>query len=66
MSMLSSAFDSLRPKSPPGAKVGLSVAEEEPLTGKEATETCTLKIEGMTCGACVEVRGLVKQAMATR
>lgn len=39
-------------------KVGLPVASDEPLTGKETSndsEKCELRIEGMTCGACVEV-----------
>jgi hypothetical protein len=48
-------------------KLGLpSAGDDEPLTARSATspkspaaaraESCTLKIGGMTCGACVEVR----------
>ena len=56
MSLFSSAFTSLAPKTPTSGKLGLPVAEEEPLKPEYDNESCTLKIEGMTCGACVEVR----------
>lgn len=41
-------------------KVGLPVSEEEPLTSEPkpsegvVPDKCDLRIEGMTCGACVE------------
>lgn len=43
--------------SPVSGKVELPLMENEPL-GKSPglTEKCELRIEGMTCGACVEVR----------
>lgn len=34
--------------------------EGEPLARGEVSK-CELRIEGMTCGACVEVRGLLGQ-----
>jgi hypothetical protein len=38
-------------------KLGLPTSSEEPLLdGKENFGKCELRIEGMTCGACVEVR----------
>ena len=38
-----------------GPKVYLSDGEDKALIGEEKTEKCELRIEGMTCGACVEV-----------
>ena len=43
--------------------VSLKVEEHEPLVGKEYTPQpesakCELRIDGMTCGSCVEVRAL--------
>lgn len=42
-------------------KLGLPVSEEEPLAATPLgplSEKCELRIEGMTCGACVEVSHL--------
>jgi len=37
-------------------KVELPLLENEPLRGSQGeTDKCDLRIEGMTCGACVEV-----------
>src|SRR6266403_3325041 len=60
MSALSSAFSGLwykdGPAASPAGKVELPVLENEPLgTSPEKTEKCELRIEGMTCGSCVEV-----------
>ncbi|GBE86253.1 copper P-type ATPase CtaA [Sparassis latifolia] len=39
----------------PAGKVELPLSEDEPLVADEqAVEKCELKIEGMTCGSCVE------------
>ncbi|KZT07473.1 copper transporting p-type ATPase-like protein [Laetiporus sulphureus 93-53] len=39
----------------PAGKVELPMSEDEPLTGKGlVSEKCELRIEGMTCGSCVE------------
>jgi Cu+-exporting ATPase len=57
MSALSSAFSaSLWYKDSGPGKVELPLTEYEPL-GKSPglTERCELRIEGMTCGSCVEV-----------
>jgi len=59
MSALSSAFSGLWYKEglamSPG-KVELPLLENEPLRGSQGeTDKCDLRIEGMTCGACVEV-----------
>ena len=41
----------------PSGKVELPVEEDEPLAAKGlVSEKCELRIEGMTCSACVEVR----------
>lgn len=41
----------------PSGKVELPIEEDEPLTAKGlVSEKCELRIEGMTCSACVEVR----------
>jgi hypothetical protein len=43
-------------------KLELSQMVDEPLTDKmegSISDSCTLKIDGMTCGACVEVRDYV-------
>jgi len=59
MSAVSSAFSALwhRDALAPGpGKVELPLVENEPLgSSLEKTEKCELRIEGMTCGACVEV-----------
>jgi P-type Cu+ transporter len=55
MSPLSTVFSNLLSKSPLGGSVELPQAEDEPLT-KALSDTCELRIEGMTCSACVEVR----------
>lgn len=62
MSAISAVFTNLMSKTPLTAsfgKVGLPTVEDEPLvTGKEGgsmSEKCELRIEGMTCGSCVEV-----------
>ena len=54
MSKLTNVFANLLSKSPVGGSVELPQAEDEPLT-KSPSETCELRIEGMTCSACVEV-----------
>ena len=54
MSTLSNVLTNLLSKSPVGGSVELPQAEDEPLT-KGSSETCELRIEGMTCSACVEV-----------
>lgn len=60
MAGLSAAFNSIlgTPRTPPPGKLELPVSEHEPLVaaGGPASEKCELRIEGMTCGACVEVR----------
>ena len=55
MSTLSNILTNLLSKSPGGGSVELPQADGEPLT-KGPSETCELRIEGMTCSACVEVR----------
>lgn len=57
MSFFSSAISGLAPKSPTSGKLELGGSEVQLKMGEGSMETCTLKIEGMTCGACVEVRG---------
>lgn len=59
---LSNAFNNLLAKTPLsatfGQKVSLPEAVDEPLMKGDssvASEKCELRIEGMTCGACVEV-----------
>ncbi|TFY54275.1 hypothetical protein EVG20_g9770, partial [Dentipellis fragilis] len=55
--------------SPSTGKVGLPSTEDEPLTAKpltaklgSETEKCELRIEGMTCGACVEsIEGMLRE-----
>ncbi|TFY67577.1 hypothetical protein EVJ58_g1542 [Rhodofomes roseus] len=46
----------------PSGKVELPMEEDEPLTAKGlASETCELRIEGMTCSACVEsIEGMLR------
>ena len=68
MAGLSAALNLLRtPRSPSSGHVELSLKEDEPLVAGSglASEKCELRIEGMTCGACVEVcitrtRGLLR------
>lgn len=55
MSTLSNIFANLLSKSSARGPVELPQAEDEPLA-KGPSETCELRIEGMTCSACVEVR----------
>ncbi|OCH85260.1 copper P-type ATPase CtaA [Obba rivulosa] len=48
---------------PPAGKVELPMGEEEPLVAGSgsASEKCELRIEGMTCGACVEsIEGMLR------
>ncbi|KAA1469123.1 copper P-type ATPase CtaA [Dentipellis sp. KUC8613] len=50
--------------SPSMGKVGLPSTEDEPLTAKLGSESekCELRIEGMTCGACVEsIEGMLRE-----
>ena len=56
---LSNMFRST-PRNSVSGKVELPQREDEPLTGGEGlkSDKCELRIEGMTCGACVEVRNL--------
>ncbi|PCH36259.1 copper transporting p-type ATPase-like protein [Wolfiporia cocos MD-104 SS10] len=63
VSSLSEVIHNLFGNSPGSAgMVGLPVSEEEPLVGKELTaDKCELRIEGMTCGACVEsIEGMLR------
>ena len=48
------------PRSPVSGGVELPQREDEPLVGGDGlkSEKCELRIEGMTCGACVEVRNI--------
>ena len=59
MSALSSAFSGLWYKDASATQLGkveLPLLEHEPLgTPLGKTERCELRIEGMTCGSCVEV-----------
>ena len=58
MAGINAALNMFRtPQTPTSGKVGLPTDEDEPLVGGEglASEKCELRIEGMTCGACVEV-----------
>lgn len=66
MSALSATFSSTfwykGPRTPGSGKVELPLMENEPL-GKSPglTERCELRIEGMTCGACVEsIEGMLR------
>ena len=59
MAGLSAALNFIRsPRSPSTGKLGLPLLDAEPLAAGEGllSEKCELRIEGMTCGACVEVR----------
>ena len=60
MAVLSNALNGLWAKtpmlSPSGAKLELPLMADEPLTAKLGDdESCELRIEGMTCAACVQV-----------
>jgi hypothetical protein len=61
MSVIVEAFNNILGKTPLSSsfpKVGLPLEEDEPLVGSKPSEECAkceLRIEGMTCGACVEV-----------
>ncbi|KAM5544236.1 hypothetical protein V8D89_001896 [Ganoderma adspersum] len=59
---LSNMFRST-PRNSVSGKVELPQREDEPLTGGEGlkSEKCELRIEGMTCGACVEsIEGMLR------
>lgn len=62
MAAITAAFNNILAKSPLSASfmgVGLPVDEDEPLATKseyDDSAKCELRIEGMTCGSCVEVR----------
>ncbi|KAI0709854.1 copper P-type ATPase CtaA [Earliella scabrosa] len=64
MAGLSAALNMLRPpRSPAAGKLELPHSEDEPLVAGEgfAAEKCELRIEGMTCGACVEsIEGMLR------
>ncbi|KZP25579.1 copper P-type ATPase CtaA [Athelia psychrophila] len=66
MSAISQVFTNIMLKTPLAAsfgKVSLPAEEEEPLAGKEESqsEKCDLRIEGMTCGSCVEaIEGMLR------
>nr|AAO32800.1 copper P-type ATPase CtaA [Trametes versicolor] len=65
MAGLSAAFNGLlgTPRTPTSGKLELPVGEHEPLAaaGGPASEKCELRIEGMTCGACVEsIEGMLR------
>jgi hypothetical protein len=61
MSVIVEAFNNILGKTPLSSsfpKVGLPLEEDEPLVASEPDGECAkceLRIEGMTCGACVEV-----------
>lgn len=62
MSAISATFTNLwskLPMTPTSGKLGLPLSNDEPLEGKGARiEKCELRIEGMTCGSCVEVSAM--------
>ncbi|KAI8985695.1 copper P-type ATPase CtaA [Trametes punicea] len=65
MAGLSAAFSSILrpPHTPPSGKLELPLSEDEPLVAKSdsGSEKCELRIEGMTCGACVEsIEGMLR------
>ncbi|KAI0333930.1 copper P-type ATPase CtaA [Cubamyces sp. BRFM 1775] len=65
MDGLSAAFNSIlrSPRTPTSGKLELPVAEDEPLVlgSGSGSEKCELRIEGMTCGACVEsIEGMLR------
>ena len=66
MAGLSAAFNSIlrSPRTPTSGKLELPVTEDEPLVlgSGSGSEKCELRIEGMTCGACVEVRARLRIA----
>lgn len=66
MSAFSTAFTNLLGRSPGSGNVELPGPEDEPLIegkGRAGAETCELRIEGMTCGACVEVSTSMSQPL---
>lgn len=62
MSAFSTVFTNLLGRSP-GSGVELLGHENQPLVESKGAdaETCELRVEGMTCGACVEVSSAVVQ-----
>ncbi|KAI0716046.1 copper P-type ATPase CtaA [Cerioporus squamosus] len=64
MAGLSAALNLLRtPRTPSFGHVELPLKEDEPLVSGDglASEKCELRIEGMTCGACVEsIEGMLR------
>jgi Cu+-exporting ATPase len=58
MSAISAVFTNILGKTPLSAsfgKVELLSSDNEPLVSGSSSEKCELRIEGMTCGSCVEV-----------
>ena len=66
MAALTNAFSNLLARTPLSSSFGASVQlpeqEDKSLLAEQKdrgeVEKCDLRIEGMTCGACVEVRAL--------
>jgi len=66
MSGISTVFTNILAKTPLSASFGkvlLPSSEDEPLVtdkaGSSLSEKCEFRIEGMTCGACVEVSAII-------
>ncbi|KAL7280550.1 hypothetical protein ACG7TL_005482 [Trametes sanguinea] len=65
MAALSAAFNSIlkSPRTPTSGKLELPLSEDEPLVASTGLDSdkCELRIEGMTCGACVEsIEGMLR------
>lgn len=61
MSAFPTLFTNLMGRSPGRGNVELPVFESEPLVGGKGSDKCELRIEGMTCGACVEsIEGMLR------
>jgi len=64
MSAISAVFTNILGKTPlsaPFGKVELPSGDNEPLISGSSLEKCELRIEGMTCGSCVEaIEGMLR------